>query len=76
METELSLTGLMEQANTKEMRDELLKRFFKTALAAVSVALSTLPLLLSSNDLVFSKIRIFIQGPKQVKVRFQLFQKY
>lgn len=27
----------MDQANTKEMRDDLLKRFFKTALAAVRI---------------------------------------
>ena len=39
-EREVSVTQLLEQANTKEMRDELLKRFFKTALAAVSFSFS------------------------------------
>ena len=36
IESELTQNQLMEQATTKEMRDELLKKFFKTALAAVS----------------------------------------
>ena len=40
LETETNAKQLMEQANTKEMRDELLKRFFKTALAAVSTQFS------------------------------------
>ena len=43
IECEASFSQLMAQASTKEMRDELLKRFFKTALAAVSIFASPDP---------------------------------
>ena len=36
IESEVSYSQLMAQATTKEMRDEILQRFFRTALAAVS----------------------------------------
>ena len=41
IESEVSYSQLMGQANTKEMRDDLLKRFFKTALAAVNIVFFT-----------------------------------
>lgn len=53
VESEITLSQLMAQANTKEMRDELLKRFFKTALAAVSVYFMKLLLSVSAEITFF-----------------------
>ena len=52
VENEIRQSQLMAQARTKEMRDELLQRFFKTALAAVSTDI----IWLLKNVTIHSKI--------------------
>jgi len=72
IESEVSYSQLMTQANTKEMRDELLQRFFKTALAAVSFKNDStfyLFIYLFINFLFFylNNIFVFFLLPRQVR---------